>query len=345
MTDYLTNIAAKSLNLANILRPRPRSAFEPLSSDALTIAPSTVWDGPEADMELEEGASTSNRDLMRISSDIREGIITGDLIPPSKDPSLELKHSSPISEGMAKKRQEKVADSGKAEIQDSGVGSQERTSRTSIELQSARSWKDQELMTSDIIHQELPDEWDGSKPQKERHSVNSGIKGDHADKIYEIRVDHRDNASLDLNREMLSSKEKIDSIIASGNIASSNINSSINPEIRRIQKSEQLPMRGPSEPAERMKIHKEVESGDRPPAQHSEILRISDYIRASSYSKLHEPAERQIAGGEILVSIGRIDVRSSSREAMPQRRQSASPGSSPISLNEYNYRRARGGIG
>jgi hypothetical protein len=52
-----------------------------------------------------------------------------------------------------------------------------------------------------------------------------------------------------------------------------------------------------------------------------------------------------MSGGDIMVSIGRIEVRSSTNAPLPQRKQELNAGSSAMGLKEYLYRRARGGIG
>ncbi|HWQ18535.1 MAG TPA: hypothetical protein VN455_02080 [Methanotrichaceae archaeon] len=298
MRDYLSNIAARSLNLAEVVQPRPRSTFEPMSLDTVERVPAPAEGVRRMPADMDGNMETSQISTpLKISSTgpYRGSVEVQEREKPLLEADAELPPKSgvqdPISGGKVAEMVRSIASQSRRPPGGPGMEHPGGMGRGIIGLAGRRTTGDAHSPSPDL-------------------EITAMSKG------------HLDNISTAIRG--------IDG--HGGNSAS-------------VPNDGQAPSQGPVIPAKAQKLAESEMRAETRQASSAEPMRVPDYIRASSYIKASEPLEKQTAGGDILVSIGRIEVRSSTNAPAPQRRQDASPSSAPMSMKEYLYRRTRGGIG
>jgi hypothetical protein len=321
MSDYLRNIAARSLNLAETLQPRLRSTFEPLSSDTMITGSQIIDETAGIGVHHSEQKLGPRENLHPESASIQEGkmdISTSPIRPldshfpeahkgsmivqetkehwheaTSEPYTAGLSHQT--SKGISKETEEsidpQIVKSSKKPDASRRLGTGQDTPQSPVRVETNSSAGTNAIISSPKLK--------GKVISEERPKGISGA----IERNYDNRI-HNDAASVQEEMENQAStlSAKAD-------------------KTARAHKRAGISLPLPSE-----------------------TMNIPDYIRTSSSTKVSS-LEKRMPGGDIMVSIGRIEVRSSTNAQLPQRKQEINPGSSAMGLKEYLDRRARGGIG
>jgi len=344
MSDYLRNIAARSLNLAETLQPRLRSTFEPLSSDMMNssdkiIAASQIIDETAgAGVPQTERKIAPREDLHNESANIHEGKmdVSSSTIRSSDNPFPETHRGSMIVQETRERWHESFTEPPTTGLPPQISKGIAKNSEELIDLQSGKSPKKPDM------NRPL-----GMGQDTSRSPIGAGTKPS---------VVGTNAVAVETNDIMPSSKLKRDVRKLKGEVSSDEHLGGINRAIEGIynnhgRNAAALVQEGKEKTIQVSMLSARVEKSAKghkrtgiSQSLPSEAMNVPDYIRASISTKVSSP-EKNMSGGDIMVSIGRIEVRSSTNAPLPQRKQELNAGSSAMGLKEYLYRRARGGIG
>lgn len=347
MSDFLSNIADMNLNLAETLQPKLRSTFEPLSSDTMNSASQFKHETAGVGVHSPEEKIASREDFQSESANIQDERmnVSTSFTLPLEIPLTEDKKMN-VSLGFARSLEIPLSE----------------TIRDSIAVHATKEQWHEATITEPPTTDVPP--LMSNVVERNVHKLTDQSRK--FPKNFKIGLSGRD-IPKPLGQDTLKSSRmsKTDTIVSSSNKPSSNpkievssgerlgdTSNVIEGNYKNHGRKGAVPVQDERENQSRrqllstetqnpVKTHKRAGIIQPSPLGN---LSVPDYIRASSYIK-PPSSEKQMAEGGILVSIGRIEVRSSSNAPSPQRKQDENPGSSAMGLNEYLYRRAKGGIG